>query len=265
MSAVVIQTVDESPVVPFPTLEGVSAAGAIATRSVIQPGRPLLLWVHELQPGALLRWRQPKVGHLLYVWKGAVRANGAVAAEKSVVVVEHRAHAEVEAGAQGASLLHYHESESTTVLAQKAGGNVHVVGPQGLTDRRDERNSHHTLWADSHCPTCELWFHRSAFVAPRPQGNPHRHDQDEIIFVEEGGTIVGKTHRPGTAIAIDANVIYGFGVAEGGAAFLNFRPRNPAAMLTERRKPKTPWFSEYELFYGKGSNRQQAGGEPGAA
>lgn len=249
MARVVINTVESAPVVPFPTLDGLGATGTVATRSVIEPGRPLQLWMHQLSPGASLAWQQPKFGHVLFVWKGDVTLDGQPAATGSVIIVEHRANTRIDAGAHGATLLHYHQSEDLPPLTEKAGGHVHLRPPTGLFQSRDEmRNCTTTVWADAHCPTCDLWLHRSAFGSPRPQSEPHMHSEDEIIFVVEGGTIVGKTHHPGTAIAVDRETIYGFGVAEGGTAFLNFRPSNPFVRMTERGKPTTDWISELKYM-----------------
>jgi hypothetical protein len=261
MSRVVINTVEQSPEVQFPALNGVSAEGTVKTRSVIPPGRPLLLWAHELAPGAELRWQNPKFGHVLYIWKGGVEVDSSPMSEESTVVVEHRANARVKAGPQGATLLHYHQSEDAAPLTQKAGGNVHRVSKEGLFGTRDEvRNCTNTVWADAHCPTCDLWLHRSAFGTPRPQSEPHMHNEDEIIFVVQGGTIVGKTHPPGTAIAVDAETIYGFGVAEGGTAFTNFRPCNPMVKMTKGGKPTTDWISEWEFMQNKAEIAFNKGG-----
>jgi hypothetical protein len=209
--------------------------------------RPLYLWVHELAPGGSIRWQSPKVGHAVYVWKGGITVAGKTFGTDSVVIVEHKGTATIEAGAGGATLVHYHQSEALPNMTVKAGGNVHLIGKDGINIRNDvPRQTVHTLWADAHCPTCDLWLHRSAFSASRPQGEPHMHNAHEIIFVTEGRTIVGKTHLPGTAIAVDAETIYGFGVDEGGAAFLNFRASDPMVRMTSKGKPTTEWISEYD-------------------
>ena len=56
----------------------------------------------------------------------------------------------------------------------------------------------------------------------------HYHTEDEIIVVRGGNMLLGKrTLNAGTAVAIDAETIYTFGVAEEGLTFLNFRTRDP--------------------------------------
>ena len=249
MPSVAIKTVDESPSVAFPALDGVTASGPVKTRCVMAAERPLYLWVHELAPGASIRWHSPKVGHAIYVWKGGITVAGQALGDASVVIVEHKGSAAIEAGAGGATLVHYHQSEALPNMTAKAGGNVHVVGKDGLHRRIDApRNTVHTVWADAHCPTCDLWLHHSKFGLSRPQGEPHMHSAHEIIFVTGGRTVVGKIHPPGTAIAVDAETIYGFGVDEGGADFSNFRPSNPMIRMTAKGKPTTEWMSEYDYM-----------------
>jgi hypothetical protein len=247
---VVISTVDGSPQVPFPALDGVAATGAVATRSVVVADRPLHLWAHELSPGAGIRWTTPKFGHVVYIWKGDVRVAGTPVEAGRAVVIEHNANAHVEAGAGGATLLHFHQAETQPPLTTKAGGHVHIPPREGLFSNRDEaRHSTNVLFADAHCPTCDLWLHRSSFTRARPQSEPHMHNEDEIIFVVEGGTLVGRMHAPGTAIAVDHETIYAFGVADGGTSFINFRAVNPFVKMTERGIPKTDyWISEWEYM-----------------
>jgi hypothetical protein len=250
MQHVVIKTVDESPGVAFPALDGVIARGSISTRSVIVGAdRPLLLWVHEMAPGSSIAWAAPKVGHVAYAWKGSVNANGQALETESVVVVEHGGNCTITAGAGGATLVHYHQSEALPNMTTKAGGHVHLVDSRGLHRRDDAaRNTLHTVWADAHCPTCDLWLHKSAFGISRPQGEPHMHNAHEIIFVTSGRVVVGRTHAAGTAVAVDADTIYGFGVDEGGAAFINFRPGDPCVRMTAKGKPLTDWMSEYDYM-----------------
>lgn len=254
MRHVVIKTVDESPGVAFPALDGVKPLGAIKTRSVIGGAdRPLLLWVHEMAPGSSIALAAPKVGHAAYVWKGGIEANGKALGTESVVVVEHGGNCTITADAGGATLAHYHQSEALPNMTAKAGGHVHFVGADGL-HRRDDPSRHtvSTVWADAHCPTCDLWLHKSAFGVSRPQGEPHMHNVDEIIFVVSGRVVVGRIHAPGTAVAVDTDTIYGFGVDEGGASFINFRPRDPSVRMTAKGKPLTDWMSEYDYMVNGG-------------
>ena len=249
MGQVVIRTIEESPAAAFPALDGVAASGTLTTRGVITGERPLYAWVHEMAPGSRISFKSPRVGHVAHVWKGSVDADGKPLETGSTVIVEHRGNATVTAGPQGATLVHYHQSEALPNMTEKAGGHAHFVGPNGLHVRDDgPRATVHTVWADAHCPTCDLWLHRSAFGIPRPQGELHMHNDHEIIFVVSGDCIVGRSRKPGTAVAVDAEAIYGFGVGEGGAAFLNFRPGNPQIRFAAKGKPTCDWMSEYDYM-----------------
>jgi len=53
----------------------------------------------------------------------------------------------------------------------------------------------------------------------------HQHDQDEVIYILEGGFSMGKRRcGPGTVVYLEAETQYGFEVWEEGVRFLNIRP-----------------------------------------
>ena len=249
MGKVVAAHVDDAKVVPFPALAGVSPAGSIRTRGVLStPDRPLWLWMHELAPGAQIRWDKPALGHVVYVWKGAAGIAGQALAPEWVVSIEHQGNAVIEAGADGATLLHYHSRDTSTAQLDRPGGHVHVRGPDGMVKVKNYNNDMTTIvWADSKCPTCEVWMHKSEFGTPFPQGLAHFHPEHEIIFVTEGGMIVGRQiHKPGTALAVDSDTVYGFGVDAGGLGFTNFRPSEPHFVMKSRNGPEHAPISEYD-------------------
>lgn len=244
-SGIEIRTMESAQEQPFPGLSGVVASGTVRTRSVIANESALFAWVHEIEPGASLVFESPAYDHLLYVWNGNANVDGAHVGQDQVVVVEHKAKVVIEGRDAGATVVHFHQSETQPLLTTRTGGNVHVVASDGLFNRWDEqRKAKHTVWADAGCPTSELWLHRSKFHAARGQGEPHMHNEDEIIFVVEGGIVVGKVHGPGTAIAVTKGTVYTFGVAEGGGAFINFRATNPMVKMMDRGKPIGDWVSE---------------------
>src|SRR6202011_3971793 len=56
----------------------------------------------------------------------------------------------------------------------------------------------------------------------------HLHTEDEIIVIHKGAMAIGRRSLgPGTALAIDANTVYSFGVPQEGLEFLNFRTSEP--------------------------------------
>jgi len=245
LRGVAINTVEDSAARPFPDLQGISAAGAITSRHVIASDEALELWVHDLRAGAELRWQPRLHDHLVYVWKGALTVDGTPVCAGQVVVVERLASCSFKAAAPGVTLAHFHQSLTQAPISEKAGDQVHIVAAEGQFSRWDDaRAARHTVWVDAHCPNNELWLHKSAFQKRRPQSEPHLHNENEIIFVIEGGTIVGKNHGPGTAIAVAAGTVYTFGVADGGTTFINFRATNPLVKMVDRGKPVGDWMSE---------------------
>lgn len=245
LRGVVIQNAEASPRESFPPLTGAIADPVIESRHVISSGSSLEAWVHDMPAGSKMRWQAPVRDHLFYVWKGALSQDGNPVASDQVIVVEHGATAMFVAGPEGATLVHFHHSESQPQESMRAGGQVHVAPVEGMFTRLDEaRAATHRVWVDAHCPTCELWLHKSSFSRPRLQSEPHLHNEDEIIFVTEGSILVGKAHPAGTAIAVAKGTVYTFGVGPGGGAFINFRACNPLVKMIDRGKPVGDWMSE---------------------
>jgi hypothetical protein len=256
MGRVIISHADERSPGAFPALTGVAAGAGgpvgIVSSAVVAGGeRPLFAWVHELPPEASIRWSRPPVGHLVYVWAGSVVAQAGAEPgmnpidlnleEGGVLCVEHGGEGALRAGVNGARLVHFHQREGSYPPV-KAGGHAHVVGKDSVFTSSGQRSHGGTvgvkMWLDSTCPTCGLWLHQNSFSDLTPQGKAHYHTEDEIIFVIKGGMVLGRhTHPPGTALAIDANTVYGFGVAEGGMTFINFRPVDPSVILMSREGP----------------------------
>ena len=248
MGQVNIAHVDECQTGAFPELTGLTALGEIGSRGVYaKPDRPLWLWMHELASGAQIRFAQPPLAHLLYVWKGELAADGVSVGAEGVVCVEHLGTTTVTAGQSGATLLHYHSQGPDPTREARPGGGVHVLGCDGIRKVRDDTyyETTTTVWTDAACPRCELWFHQSKFEKAYPQGHPHYHTEDEIIFVVQGGLVFGRrVLKPGSALAVDKGTVYGFGVDEGGLAFTNFRPSEPHFVMMSRDGPKHAPFSE---------------------
>jgi len=78
------------------------------------------------------------------------------------------------------------------------------------------------------------WVHVNwlpgGLVAP-----PHHHDQDEILFVLEGGlTLDGRRCGPGTVVYLERRTRYGFTVWDEGVRFLNIRSGRASIHLRGR-------------------------------
>lgn len=75
---------------------------------IAKDNRPILLWKHDLQPGAEITFDRPGYDHCLYLLDGSLSVNGDAAGKGGVVVVEHDSDAALRAGGEGASILHFH-------------------------------------------------------------------------------------------------------------------------------------------------------------
>ncbi len=247
MGRVVFAEVDQSPIADRPLPAGVTGEGKIASRAMFDtPDRPLMVWQHELAPGATLRLDRPAFGHILYVRSGSIAAEGQTLGEGGTVIAEHLSAAALRAGPEGAVLLDFHAPDGCRVKPAKAGGHVHVVDQLGIlrtgnfkdkdTNLKDDAGYTGVLWADSDCPTCDLWLHKSSMRGPVPQaGSLHSHTADEIIFILEGEMLMGQRKlTSGTAMAIDGDTRYRLGVSDAGLAFLNFRSHGSIVSMFEQ-------------------------------
>jgi quercetin dioxygenase-like cupin family protein len=234
---VVIRNVSEARSVAFPAINGISGQGPVTTTAVIgDDERPIHLWKHDMQPGAEVRFTKPAFDHLFYVLDGKVDIDGQTADAGSAIGAEHRCSGIMRAKSGTASLLHFHRPDDHPEHPTRAGGHVHVIGKEGiLRSDRPEYGVKGVLWADSDCPTCHMWLHGTDLATPRGQkGSLHYHTSDEIIFILSGEMVIGRRRlKPGTALAIDADTRYGFGVGEPGLSFVNFRPRDSFVVLVE--------------------------------
>jgi hypothetical protein len=242
---IVFAEVDQTPIADRALPAGVTGEGKIISRAMFDtPDRPLMVWQHELAPGAALQLDRPIFGHIFYVRAGSIEAEGEELGEDGAVIAEHLCTTALHAGPEGAVLLDFHAPDACRDKPSKAGGHVHVVDRLGIlrtgnfkdTNLKDEAGYTGILWADSDCPTCDLWLHKSALRGPVPQaGSLHSHSADEIIFILEGEMLMGQRRLScGTALAIDGDTRYRLGVSEAGLAFLNFRSHGSTVSMFEQ-------------------------------
>lgn len=231
MAKVVIRSTDSTPYSALPSFKGLTRNGEVATKAVIDGNdRPLLLWQHDLPEGSGMEWDEPEGDHLFYVRHGQIDANGATLGREDSLIVERDAKLALNAKAGPASLLHFH---SVKHAVRSPGGHVHIL-------RRREQATHFhpqaamTIYADSSCPTCDLWLHSVEIPAALDVfvEEPHFHSQDELIAIIEGVMTIGPRRiAAGSALAIDANTIYTFGITENALRFINFRA-GPSSVTT---------------------------------
>jgi hypothetical protein len=190
---------------------------------------PLHLQVHELTADTVLNVRSPRTDTLVYVWMGAVTVQGVRLAERSSLIVERGASAEMSAIDSGATLLFFTPKKQRP--GERTAPRLRLLPRERVPCNRDlagQGLAGGALHADASPGSCHLWLHENDFYVG---GNPvavHSHTEDEIIFVREGELRVGnRAYGPGAALAIAANTKYGFQVGPAGLSFVNFRASAP--------------------------------------
>jgi hypothetical protein len=190
---------------------------------------PLHLQVHELAADTVLNAGSPEIDTLVYVWMGAVVVQGVRLAERSSLIVERGASAEISAVDNAATLLFFTPKKQRP--GEPTAPRLRLLPRARVPCNRDlagQGFAGGALHADASPQSCNLWLHENDFYVG---GNPvavHSHSEDEIIFVTDGELRVGnRTYGPGTALAIAANTKYGFHVGPTGLSFVNFRASAP--------------------------------------
>ncbi len=256
MGKVAIKSLKDAATGQFPASAGLTCAGEVAVHDMVtEPDESIHLRVYDLAPGARIGIRRPPTGHALYLWEGSATTNGEALAVGSAVIVEHGGEATIVATSPGAKIAHFQRNPAFPETLTKAGGHVHVVPPEGIVKCPvSQSDAEYVIWADSSCPTCDLWLHQTHMPRPTTQGGHHFHTEDEVVFLVGGGMRLGnRTLQPGTALAIAANTIYGFGVPEGGTRFINFRCKESFVVRTKKTKPLHAPLNERDILRSGGA------------
>lgn len=186
---------------------------------------PLRLQVQRLTADAVWNVTAVATDALVYVWTGAVAVQGVRLGERSSLIIERGATAELGALDGPAELLLFSPKEQRE---ERAAPRLRLLPRERVPCNRDlggQGLAGGALHADA---SCGLWLHENDFYVG---GNPvavHSHSEDEIIFVRDGELRVGnRGYGPGTALAVAANTKYGFEVGPNGLSFVNFRAAAP--------------------------------------
>lgn len=212
------------------TIEAPPGAGQIQSRAYFKEQTdPLHLQVHRLTADAVLHVRDLPTDTLVYVWTGTVAVHGVRLGERSSLIMERGASAEMSAVDGAAALLFFTPKEqrrsdgavpSLRLLPRERVPHNPDLGGQGFAGG--------CLHADASDASCRLWLHENDFYVGDSPVAVHSHSEDEIIFVRDGGLRVGSRHYgPGAALAIAAHTKYGFQVGPAGLSFVNFRASAP--------------------------------------
>jgi hypothetical protein len=228
MARIAIRSIDEAAPGPMPpgfALEGGEAFPVLSGGTV-----PIPLYRFSLDRGGTLQVYDAGGGTALYVRSGEVVVGDVAAVAGSSVIVEHRASATI-AAREASELICFMIGEPNLDEITRAGGRIHVLPADSVPRCRDfdgQGRVGGALFADSNCPTCEMWLHETMLQPGGHETPVHSHDEDEVIVVIGGEIILGRRgYGPGTAIAIARDTMYGFRSGEQGLDFINFRPRSP--------------------------------------
>lgn len=191
---------------------------------------PLHLRVDRLGADAVLNVPPRATDTLVYVWTGVVTVQGVRLGERSSLIMEQGAAAEITPVEGDATLLFFSLKEPRRA-DQAAGAHLRLLPRERVPCNRDlggQGLAGGSLHADASDPSCHLWLHENDFYVGLSPVAVHSHSEDEIIFVREGELRVGNQHYgPGAALAIAANTKYGFQVGPNGLSFVNFRGSAP--------------------------------------
>lgn len=222
----------------FPQTTKVALTGQIVSRNLIPANDfPLSLWRHGMQASATIRLDHPDEDNVFYVLDGEFSIKDEQIVSGGVISIARNAVAEVTGNGE---LLHYIGNAKTR--PNKPGGCVHVS--TGRTER--SKNSSHTIYLASDCPTCSVWLHKTGGEAGRFTA-PHQHTEDEIICVVEGSLLLGTCAIPaGGAVGVRQEITYSFKAGNEGLVFVNFRQADP--YYVPRGKLKAPPASERVLM-----------------
>lgn len=190
---------------------------------------PLHLYVDHLGADAALNVPPRATDTLVYVWTGAVAVRGVRLGERSSLIMQQGAAAEITPLDGNAALLFFSLKEPRR--AEHAGAQIRLLPRERVPCNRDlggQGMAGGALHADASDPSCHLWLHENDFYIGLSPVAVHSHSEDEIIFVRDGELRVGNHHYgPGAALAIAANTKYGFQVGPSGLSFVNFRGSAP--------------------------------------
>jgi hypothetical protein len=226
MAKIQFVTLEKAPQIEPPA----GARGGIHSRAYFdKPSDPLHLCLHDLKSEATLSVARAATDTLVYVWAGTVLVQGVRLGKRSSLIIEQGACAEISAVDDDASLLFFSLRDRRQSDAPSP--QIHLLPKERVPcnwDLSSQGSAGGALHADATDSSCRLWMHENDFYIGGDPVAVHSHSENEIIFVREGELRVGiHCYGPGSALAIAANVKYGFQVGPNGLSFVNFRGAAP--------------------------------------
>ena len=203
------------------------AEGPAQSQPASPPGLSIWMLRAQLAADTALRWDERHGDEALYVQSGELSVDGRTCPEGGAVILEANARPTVSAQV-ATQVIHMGSREDAPPAdglygaPEPGGGQVHVVGPRGTFEAREEDRDTR-FFADSTCPTCRLWLLYTARESAS-ESPVHSHSQDELIHILRGEIRIGSLRAgPGASVFIAADQLYHFESGETGFAFLNYR------------------------------------------
>lgn len=209
-----------------------SPQGAVNVESCAyfdKASQPIHLQEHRLGKDASLCLRADCAPVAMYVWRGTVHAGSTRLARGAGAVIEYGAGLQLETRGEPADVLVFHSNRAGAELPGDA--RVHLL-PADSVPRSAQLGGHAgiggAMYANAERPAEHVWLHETNWQMGDSETALHSHSEDEVIFIIAGSMRLGnRVLEPGTALAIAADVKYGFRTGPDGLAFLNFRGRSP--------------------------------------
>jgi quercetin dioxygenase-like cupin family protein len=207
------------------------ASGGAESRLVHPDGYSLWAVEAQLESGCELTWEAPHAEEAVCVVSGELRVGDATCGPLGALVLEADVPAVATATAD-TRVVHFGAAALDVPNGAELGPpaaddhRCHVVAYEDAPSVRygpvDDPQVEQHYYADSTCPTCRITIFHVAGAAAFEAGS-HFHTQDEIIYVLDGEMRVGReVAGAGAALAIPANLRYGFRTP-GPYSFFNYR------------------------------------------
>ena len=206
-----------------------AASGVRWSRRVSPEDYSIWMVVAELEDGAEIHWESSHSDDGVYVMQGELDVDGRRCPTDGAVIVESDASCVVRAVGP-TRILHAGSVDNTPPAdglygpPEPKGHGVHVVGEQGWYASGNRESVIARWFSDSTCATCRIALFHVFRSEAGVKDIPHRHTQDELIYVLGGSIVMGRREfHPDTVLAIPANMQYSLTSGRDGFAFVNFR------------------------------------------
>jgi hypothetical protein len=226
---------DENPSLSAYAAPRCRVSGTFECRRASPADASIWMLTADLESGATFDWEDRHGDEALFVQHGELEVDGRRCPEGGAVVIEADARPTLRT-ILPSRVVHMGPRDPAPPQdglhgpASSRNPDVHVVGPRGIFESREEGRDTH-FYADSTCPGCRLWLlYTSRSFAW--ETSVHSHSQDELVHLLQGEIRLGSLCiEPGSTVFIAAGQPYQLHSGEDGFAFINYR-RDASEMTT---------------------------------